>query len=109
MAPTARDLRSRQTSAEDVLWSALRNRRLFGLKFRRQHPIGPFVADFCCHERRLIVELDGPVHDSTVEQDAERSLYLGARTFRVIRFRNEQVFQDLEEVLRKIQEAAEIA
>jgi very-short-patch-repair endonuclease len=106
MASTARDLRKQQTSAEDVLWSYLRSRRLNGIKFRRQHPIGPFVVGFCCHKCRLIVELDGPIHDSTIEQDAERSLYLGARSFRVVRFRNEEVFQDLGEVLRKIEEAA---
>jgi len=63
-------------------------------------------VDFCCHEHRLVVELDGPVHDSSVEQDAERSLFLGARSFKVIRFQNEEVFQDLGEVLRKIEEAA---
>src|SRR5262245_23563528 len=106
MATTARDLRKRQTTAEDVLWSVLRNRKLHGLKFRRQHPIGPYVVDFCCYERKLILELDGSIHDLTVEQDADRSLYLEARSFRVIRFRNEQIFANLDAVLCQIQEAA---
>jgi very-short-patch-repair endonuclease len=106
LASAARDLRQWQTSAEDVLWFYLRNRRLGGLKFRRQHPIGPFIADFCCYERRLIVELDGSVHDLTIEQDIERSHYLNARSFEVIRFRNAEVFEDLGNVLRRIEEAA---
>ena len=60
--PAARDLRARETSVEDVLWDELRGRRLDGMKFRRQHPIGAFVVDFCCTERRLAIELDGGIH-----------------------------------------------
>jgi very-short-patch-repair endonuclease len=60
--PAARDLRIRQTAAEVMLWEALRNRRLDGVKFRRQHPVGPFVIDFCCPERRLAIEVDGGIH-----------------------------------------------
>jgi leucyl-tRNA synthetase len=88
-----------------VLWATLRNRGLDGLKFRRQHPIGRFIADFCCLERRLIVEIDGPIHDAMVEQDTERTLILGAKRYKVIRFRNEEVFDDLETVLRRIKNA----
>ena len=62
--PAARDLRQRGTPAEELLWDALRNRRLDGLKFRRQHPVGPFVIDFCCPSRQLAIELDGEVHVS---------------------------------------------
>jgi very-short-patch-repair endonuclease len=58
----ARDLRKRQTPAERIFWKLLRDRRLKSLKFRRQFPIGPFVADFCCHAIRLVIELDGDVH-----------------------------------------------
>jgi very-short-patch-repair endonuclease len=68
--PAARELRTRQTPAESILWDALRGRRLAGLKFRRQHPIGTFVVDFCCPDRRLAIELDGPVHAEQREHDA---------------------------------------
>jgi len=105
--PTARDLRERQTDAEVRLWVALRERRLAGLKFRRQHPIGPFVVDFCCPERHLIVELDGGVHDSQGEQDAERERLLVAAGYRVIRFSNEQVRTELPAVLDAIRVTAE--
>jgi hypothetical protein len=74
--PAARDLRVHQTVTEAVLWEALRNRRLEGLKFRRQHSIGPFVLDFCCPACRLGIELDGSVHVAQVENDAERETLL---------------------------------
>ena len=102
----ARDLRRRMTPAEEVLWRALRDRRLAGTKFRRQHPFGPFVVDFCCRTTRLVVELDGPVHDDQAEQDAARTEILAAYGFRVLRFRNEEVFADLESVLDRIRTEA---
>jgi very-short-patch-repair endonuclease len=104
--PSARELRTRQTEAELVLWAALRNRGLGGLKFRRQHPIGPFVADFCCPDRRLVVELDGDVHETQVEHDAEREALLVAAGYRVLRFRNETITADLSSALAQIQSAA---
>src|SRR5688572_28738934 len=76
--PAARDLRARETWAEDLLWTALRGRRLDGMKFRRQHPIGPFVLDFCCVERRLAIEVDGEVHATRREHDAERQALIAA-------------------------------
>ena len=93
------------TAAETVLWRELRNRRLGGLKFRRQHPFGPFVVDFCCPEARLVVEMDGEVHDAQAEQDEARTQILGSYGFRVFRFRNEAVLQQLDEVLREIIDA----
>ncbi|MDF3040461.1 MAG: hypothetical protein K0Q71_3167 [Thermomicrobiales bacterium] len=104
--PAARDLRTHQTPSEVLLWGALRSRRLDGLKFRRQHPIGPFVVDFCCPDRRLIVELDGAVHDGQPEHDAEREDLLKAAGYRVLRFRNEAVRADLSDVLQVILTAA---
>jgi very-short-patch-repair endonuclease len=104
--PSARDLRQRQTSAEEILWDALRGRRLDGLKFRRQHPVGPFVLDFCCVERRLAIELDGEVHATQADRDAEREKLLAATGFRILRFPNEAIRRDLLLVLKTILTAA---
>jgi very-short-patch-repair endonuclease len=104
----ARRLRQEATPAEQVMWEAVRNRRLDGLKFRRQYAIGPYVLDFCCTERRLVVELDGSVHDEPdrAPYDAGRTEDLAAYGYRVIRFRNDAVFTDLEAVLDQIRRAA---
>ena len=105
--PGARVLRLRETPAEDVLWEALRGRKLNGIKFRRQHPIRPFVADFCCAERRLVVELDGEVHETQREHDAEREALLHQAGYSVMRFTNEQVLYDLPTVLDAIDQASQ--
>ena len=99
-------LRQRTTPAEEMLWSALRGRMVCGLKFRRQHPIGPFVVDFWCPERNLVVEVDGDVHDGQAEQDAYRDEHLAAFGCRVLRFRNGEVLHDLVPVLKRIADAA---
>jgi very-short-patch-repair endonuclease len=104
--PAARDLRARETSVEDILWEELRSRRLDGMKFRRQHPIGPFVVDFCCTEHRLVIELDGGVHAEQQEQDAEREAILAMAGYRVIRFPNQSIREDLPGVLAAIRLAA---
>jgi very-short-patch-repair endonuclease len=104
--PSARSLRTRPTRVEAMLWEVIRDRRLDGLKFRRQHPIGPFVVDFCCPELRLIVELDGAVHDTQREDDAEREALLIAAGYDVVRFRNDEVRKDLPSVLAAIRTAA---
>ena len=93
--PAARHLRQRLTPAEEVLWRSLRDRRFDGLKFRRQHPVGPFVLDFCCADVRLSVEVDGPVHDQQTNQDEERARLLADRGYRVLRVRNDEVLTDL--------------
>ncbi len=89
------------------MWGLLRERRLEGLKFRRQYPIGIFIVDFCCRERRLVVELDGEVHDADPQQawDENRDIYLQQRGFKVLRFRNEAVFDDPDSILQRIHEA----
>jgi len=105
---TARELRSKQTSAEAFLWELLRDRRFLGMKFRRQHQIGDYVADFYCHPHRLVVELDGPVHDEekNVKKDAKRDAYLCSLGFTVLRFPNEQLMEEPESVLRTIARTA---
>lgn len=98
----ARKLRREMTPAEALLWVGLRGRRLAGLKFRRQHPIGRFYADFCCVERRLVVEVDGPVHLGLEQRDAERTEMLACHGYRVVRFTNDRVLEDLDGVLEEI-------
>jgi very-short-patch-repair endonuclease len=100
----ARDLRASQTSAEDILWQHLRGRRLDGLKFRRQHPLVEFVSDFYCHEKRLVIELDGSVHDNEINKDYDqaRTNWLGELNIMVIRFRNYEIHHNLDFVLSEI-------
>jgi very-short-patch-repair endonuclease len=100
----ARHLRRNATPAEIALWERLRARRLHGLKFHRQYPIGPFVADFCCKERRIVVELDGEVHEGeqSIASDKDRDRYLRGQGYLVLRIPNQQVFSDLDSVLKQI-------
>jgi very-short-patch-repair endonuclease len=94
----ARELRSRMTDAERKLWFALRDRRFAGFKFRRQVPIGPFIADFVCFEARLVIEVDGGQHADSA-QDRRRDRWLAANKFRVMRFWNNEVRPNLEGVM----------
>ena len=100
----ARQLRREMTDAEQRLWYHLRNRALMGFKFRRQHPVGPYVVDFACLEVGLVVELDGGQH-ACDPRDAPREAFLEARGFRVLRFWNNDVLQQAEDVLSAIHEA----
>lgn len=102
MTTLPRRLRKSMTDAERRLWRALRNRQLAGHKFRRQHPIPPYVADFACVERGLIVEVDGGQHSERTEADAVRTRALQARGFRVIRVWNNDVMMNLQGVLAAI-------
>ena len=97
----ARELRSGMTDAERKLWFALKDRRFAAFKFRRQVPIGPYIADFLCFESRLIVEVDGGQHADTV-RDVERDNWLALNEFRVLRFWNNDVLQNLEGVLTSL-------
>ena len=99
----ARELRRTMTESERLLWSHLRNRQLGGLKFRRQHPIGPFIVDFYCAAKRLVVEVDGRIHEGQGDRDAVRTENLEEHGYRVIRFRNERVLADVESVLTDIE------
>ena len=98
----ARHMRREMTKAELKLWSILRNRALIGVKFRRQVPIGNYIADFCCLEHRLIVELDGGQHAEQETADASRSRFLAEEGFRVLRFWNGQVLSGSEFVVAEI-------
>ena len=102
-------LRRRMTPAEKTLWTALRNRKLQGSKFRRQVNVGPYIADFFSWEHRLIVEVDGGVHDEREEYDEERDTYFYDRRFKVVRIRNEEVLHNLNSALQKIQQTIEKA
>jgi len=104
LAELARELRAKQTPAETLLWQLLRNRRFFSFKFRRQHQFGDYVADFYCHEARLVIECDGSVHDRNEQwhHDRNRDAYMIAQGLRVLRFTNEQILNDIENVLEQI-------
>jgi very-short-patch-repair endonuclease len=101
----ARQLRREQTAAEARLWEQLRDHRLDGFKFRRQHPLGRFIADFYCPERRLIVEIDGEVHRDQADYDEVRTAALEAMGYVVVRWSNEQVEYQLPVVLDEIRRA----
>jgi len=91
----ARELRQDSTDAERRLWSALRDRRLRGYRFRRQHPIGEFIVDFACTRHRLVVEADGGQHSDN-EADGSRTAWLEAEGWRVMRFWNNEVLANTE-------------
>ena len=97
----ARDLRRTSSDAEIRLWAHLRARRLAGYKFRRQHPIGPFIVDFACTERRLIVEADGSQHSENAA-DERRTEWLTSQGWRVVRFWNNDILANTEGVLEAI-------
>lgn len=90
----ARDLRKQQTCVEARLWAALRDRRLGGWKWKRQVPLGPFIADFVCAEQMLIVEMDGGQHSDAAAYDARRTAYLEGLGYRVLRFWNAVLIED---------------
>ena len=98
----ARVLRQRMTPAEERLWHSLRGRHVASLKFRRQHPLGPYIVDFCCPEIRLVIEIDGEVHETQKEYDAGRFEALQHFGYRVIRFSNDDVLLRHESVLDTI-------
>ena len=100
----ARTLRRNATEAERIMWRLLRDRRLEGLKFRRQVPVGPYIADFASIEQRLIVELDGGQHAESAS-DVRRDGFLAANGWRVVRFWNNEVMRNREGVLESIQQA----
>jgi len=105
-----RELRKNQTEAETILWEKLRNRKLNGLKFLRQHPIVYdrftsnvkfFIADFYCAEKEIIIELDGEIHDLQKEYDENRDLIINHKGIKVVRFKNQEV-ENIELLLKKI-------
>lgn len=105
---TAKILRKRQTEAEKKVWSSLRDRRLKNQKFRRQVAMGPYIADFVCHEAKLIIEIDGGQHSVQENKDAQRTDWLNKEGYKVVRFWNNEVIENLEGVLERIVEEIEI-
>jgi very-short-patch-repair endonuclease len=102
-----RSLRQHATNAEKLLWNRLRARQFFGLKFRRQHPVGPYIVDFYCAVFRVAVELDGGQH-FTLEgraYDEKRTAYLASYGIRVLRFSNRELFEELDGVLDLLRRA----
>lgn len=106
----AQFLRKNETKSEKILWEKLRNNQLKGLKFRRQHPIGLYIADFYCHKLKLIIEVDGEYHNlpEQIEKDKERTQILESNGLQLIRFTNNEIQKNLEktvtEILTKIDE-----
>jgi very-short-patch-repair endonuclease len=90
------------TDAERLLWRHLRNRELGGWKFKRQYPVGPFIVDFICVEKNVVIEVDGGQHAENEEQDIQRSAYLNRMGYRVKRFWNNEVLLETEAVLTAI-------
>ncbi len=103
----ARTLRQNPTPGERALWHALHNRQLGGYKFRRQHPVGRFIVDFCCAEHRLVVEVDGRSHGHRQQADHERTQLLEAKGYRVMRVLEREVQNDFAAVLQAILYACE--
>ena len=100
----AKTLRKNQTPQEQKLWNILRNRQVLGYKFKRQYPIGNYIVDFVCREEKLVIEIDGGQHniDKNVLYDQERTLYLQNIGFKVLRFWNDEVDNNIEGVYQKI-------
>ncbi len=105
LRPLARQHRHDPTLAEDALWQRLRRHQLAGYQFRRQHTIERFIVDFYCAKARLVIEVDGPIHDYTPQEDAVRQAFLESRGLRVLRFSNADVLDDIESVLETIHAA----
>jgi len=101
----ARQLRRDQTLAETKLWLALRSHQLENIHFRRQHPIGNYIVDFCAPQAKLIIELDGGQHLEQQEYDAERTEFLESKGYRVLRFWNRDVLNNLDGVMIMILDA----
>jgi very-short-patch-repair endonuclease len=99
----AKELRQQQTTSEAYLWHNLRGNRLDGFHFRRQHVIDGFIVDFYCHQIRLVVEIDGPIHEFQQEYDREREHILRQHGLHLIRFTDEEVMEDMDGVLKKLQ------
>jgi very-short-patch-repair endonuclease len=102
MLSRAKSLRTSQTNAEQRLWYQLRAHRFMDLKFKRQKPLGPYIVDFVCLERRLIVELDGGQHAEQAVYDQQRDQWLRNQGYQVLRFWNNDVMQQLDAVLEQI-------
>ena len=102
----ARKLRKNSTEEERKLWSILRNRNVLNLKFKRQFPIYKYIVDFCCEEKKLVIEIDGGQHNESenIEKDIERTKIINAEGYKVIRFWNNEINENIEGVYLKLLE-----
>ena len=100
----ARELRKLSPAAERILWPRLKNRGLCGAKFVRAESIGPYYADFACRSAKLVVEIDGETHstDEEIAHDKRRTAFLEAEGYRVVRYSNQQVYENLEAIVDEI-------
>ena len=106
----ARELRKNMTSQERKLWNIIRNRQFYGYRFRRQFPVGNYIADFVCREKKIIIEIDGGQHNQVVHKqyDIERTEYLASEGYQVIRFWNNEIENNILGVYKKLQNIFEI-
>jgi very-short-patch-repair endonuclease len=104
MQRRAEELRQNQTEAEAKLWARLRAHRMVGVQFRRQHAVGNYIVDFCSPRRKIIIELDGSQHLDQADYDLERTKYLKSLGYRVLRFWNNDVLNNIDAVLQAIWE-----
>jgi very-short-patch-repair endonuclease len=102
LRPIAREMRRKPTEAEKLLWKHLRSFQLNRLKFRRQHNIERFIVDFYCAKAKLVIEVDGPIHQYQAEEDLIRQQFLESKKLRVIRYTNEAVLNNVEDVIKQI-------
>src|SRR4030043_637038 len=103
LKPIAHEMRSKTTEAENELWKYLRKHRVHGLSFRRQHCIGQFIVDFYCAKARLVIEIDGPIHQYKPEEDLVRQEYLESCNLKVLRFTNDAVLNNVGKVIKQIE------
>ncbi|SRR5579862_1763713 len=101
----AREMRHKPVAMEKLFWDEVRDRKLDGFKFRRQYLIGPYIVDFVCLEKKLVVELDGALHANRIAYDMERDAFLAGAGYEVFRFRNEELGGDIAMVMATIRHA----
>jgi very-short-patch-repair endonuclease len=102
LKPIARQMRTKPTEAENLLWQRLRAYHLSGFKFRRQHNVERFIVDFYCAKAKLVIEVDGPIHQYQGEEDSIRQEYLERQGLKVLRFSNDLVLSNIDDVIKKI-------
>jgi len=100
----AKNLRKRETNAEQILWEKLKNKQLFGFKFRRQHPIEYYIVDFYCHKAKLVIEVDGSIHNipEIKERDEGRTFEIEKYGITILRFTNEDIYNNINFVINEI-------
>ena len=95
-------LRKNMTIPELILWEKLKDRKIFNTKFRRQHPVSFFIVDFYCHEHKLVIEVDGEIHETNKDYDSGRTAELNKFGIKVLRFNNDEVFTDINSIIKNI-------